>query len=331
MLVHAAKSVLKSSLDQGAYFWGPHRAKSQHPRLWILTYHRVLPKSDPRYALEEPGMVVEPETFAMHMDLVQKHLTIVSLQDWLQRRDSGQALPPKSCAITFDDGWLDNYQYAFPILQDKGIPATVFVVTHMIGTNATFWPNRLAHVLEQKPNAIETFPLERDKGELPLNGNSSRETLSQIIAYLKQYPDDYIHRWLDDVDSTPPTSRSLMDWDELRTMADTGLVDVGSHSCHHYRLQSDLAAEVIAKEVSDSKHKLEEELQRPAQVFCYPNGDSSPLARELVANNYRAAVTTQGGINSASKLRPFELLRISIHEDRCKTAPKLSSRLANWY
>lgn len=329
MLLQTAKSILKSSLDHSAYLFGPHRRQSSEPQLWILMYHRVLPKSDPRYVMEEPGMVVEPETFAMHMDLVQEHFTVISLQEWLERRDSGQALPRKSCAITFDDGWLDNFQYAFPILERKGIPATIFVVTHMIGTSASFWPNRVTQLLTQEPGIIDNFPVEGAK-LTPLNG-SDAESLSRLIAELKHYSDDRIHRWLDEVDSSSSQERSLMNWDELRSMVATGLVDIGSHSCHHYRLQATLPREVVAREITHSKHKLEQELERLVQVFCYPNGDSSPFARDLVAQHYKAAVTTSGGINSAVKLRPFELLRIAIHEDRCKTVPKFSSRLANWY
>lgn len=330
MLLQTAKSLFKSSMDYGAYWFGPHRGQSSQPQLWILTYHRVLPKNDPRYAMEEPGMVVEPDTFAMQLDLVQEHFTVISLQEWLQRRDSGQALPPKSCAITFDDGWLDNFEYAFPILQQKGIPATVFVVTHMIGSNRQFWPNRLAQLLRERPEVLETFP-GLTEGISLSTPPATRDGLSQLIHQLKKFPDQVIHEWLDQVDASPAPQRSLMNWDELRSMAASGLIDVGSHGCHHYRLESNLAPETVAQEVADSKRRLLEELPRFAQVFCYPNGDSSPLARDLVAEHYKAAVTTSRGINLSTGLRPFELLRIAIHEDRCNTAVKFSSRLANWY
>lgn len=329
MLAQAAKSLIKRPLDYGAHWWGPHRGQPQAPQLWILTYHRILPRSDPRYALEEPGMVVEPKTFAMHMDLIREHFTIVSLQEWLQRRDSGQALPLKSCAITFDDGWLDNFEYAFPILKEQGIPATIFVVTHMIGSKDHFWPNRLGQVLASRPEALRSLPLAPHNVE-SISPRLRGDKLSRLVQQLKEYPDPVINQWLNDIDTAPSVERSLMNWDELREMVASGLVDVGSHGCHHYRLDN-LDAKTIAREIVESKRRLEEELPRSVQVFCYPNGDSSPLARDLVAEHYKAAVTTSRGINSSRGLKPLELLRIAIHEDRCNTVVKLSSRLANWY
>lgn len=329
MLVQAAKSLLKGSVDYGAHWWGPHRRQPQQPQLWVLMYHRILPRSDPRYALEEPGMVVEPETFAMHMDLVREHFTIMSLQEWLQRRDSGQTLPLKSCAITFDDGWLDNFEYAFPILEKKQVPATVFVVTHMIGSNESFWPNRVARLLATRPEALQSLPLvdDRQLASQP----PGRELLSRVIRELKAHPDQVISHWLNELDPSPAMERSLMNWDELRQMVASGLIDVGSHGCRHYRLLESLDPDTIASEISESKQRLADELPRFVHVFCFPNGDSSALARDLVEEHYMAAVTTRRGINSSRELKPFELLRIAIHEDRCNTAVKLSSRLANWY
>jgi peptidoglycan/xylan/chitin deacetylase (PgdA/CDA1 family) len=330
MLVRTAKNTLRSSVNAAARLFGPQRMHFREPRLWILMYHRIIPKDDPRYAREEPGMVVEPETFDLHLQILRRHFEMISLSEWLQRRHSGQALPPKSCAITFDDGWLDNYEHAYPLLRKHQVPATLFAVSHMIGTEDCFWPNKVAALLEQPRERLESLPWLAP--HLPSGENlASRDSITEIVAALKQYPDDQVQAWLGEVEISAFGERSLMNWDELRSMVDSGLVEVGSHTCHHFRLRADLAPELIESELAESQRKIAEELGQSPRLFCYPNGDLCDTALEKVPQYYEGAVTTKRGINIACKLRHFQLTRLGIHQDRCDTEAKFYSRLANWY
>lgn len=333
MLYQRAKRTLRASIDHSSRWLGQHNGGGKKPKLWVLMYHRVLPKADPRYALEEPGMVVEPGTFRMHLEVLQRHFEFLPLQEWISRWHNGQTLPPKSCALTFDDGWLDNFEYAFPLLKEKGIPATVFAVSHMVGTSDTFWPNKIARLLKNEPvEVLSTLPwLQPHLGAL--KQPSQRDAVAAVVHALKQHPDDQIHRWLESAEpkQRTKTKPSLMNWDQLRTMEASGLVDIGSHTCRHYRLGDSLNPAVIKQEIEESKRKLQENLCNMAPLFCYPNGDVCNLALRSVPQHYTGAVTTRRGINSASKLNPYELLRIGVHEDRCKTTEQFYSRLANWY
>jgi peptidoglycan/xylan/chitin deacetylase (PgdA/CDA1 family) len=331
MLLRTAKNTLRSSVDSAASLFGPQRWRLREPRLWILMYHRILPKSDPRYSREEPGMVVTPETLEMHLQILRRHFDIIPLGEWLERRHSGQALPAKSCAITFDDGWLDNYEYAFPLLKKHQVPATLFAVSHMIGTNETFWPNQIANLLERPRRELES--LSWLAPHLPPESEcaSGQEMASQVIGSLKTFPDDKIRAWLGGDAAPGADERVMMNWDELREMADSGLVEIGSHTCHHYRLRADLSPDIIERELAESRKKLGEELNEPPRLFCYPNGDVCDHALQKVSEYYQAAVTTNRGINVAGKLNSYQLLRLGIHQDRCDTEAKFYSRLANWY
>src|SRR5690625_3668553 len=97
--------MIKPAVMAGADYFGAHRRKSSEPRLWVLMYHRILPLDDPRFALEEPGMIVQPDTFDMHLKEVQQHFDVVSLSEWVHANQNGDPVPKKACAITFDDGW----------------------------------------------------------------------------------------------------------------------------------------------------------------------------------------------------------------------------------
>jgi hypothetical protein len=152
--------MLKQSLKQlattGADLLGPHRFSwRRDQQLWVLMYHRVLPREDVRYRLEEPGMIVTPDTFAMHLRELKRHFDVMDFSEWLRLRDKGEALPRRACVITFDDGWLDNYEYALPIITSEATPITLFAVAEKIGTDFQFWPNIISALLVS--NAIEAM------------------------------------------------------------------------------------------------------------------------------------------------------------------------------
>jgi len=325
------KNTIKFPLEVCAAHFGHHRRSNKSPRLWIMMYHRILPPSDARHAQEEPGMIVEPETFEMHLKLLQNEFTLVSLQDWVNRHINCQPLPEKACAITFDDGWLDNFEYAFPILSKLNIPATLFAVSNMIGTHQEFWPNRLVRLLQLPQRQREIFPwLSELANDAPVNS----ETSASAIYSLKKYADNQIIEWLDEAESSlqlpTPSLPALMNWQQLRQISDDPLFDIGSHTCHHIRLRSDLDADIRYQEITASKNLLESKLEKPVNLFCYPNGDSCPEAVKEVAKHYQAAVTTQPGINFANKVQSHSLLRYGVHQDISNHPRRLLARISDW-
>jgi peptidoglycan/xylan/chitin deacetylase (PgdA/CDA1 family) len=293
-------------------------------------YHRILPASDPRYAAEEPGMVVTPETFRDHLQTLSEFFEFVHLGEWQRRAKAGQALPTKACAITFDDGWSDNYQYALPILQATSTPATLFAVAQMIGTRRQFWPNRINELLRHHVDEVRSLPdtqwLGITSAEPP-----DRERIAQVIHACKQMSDDEVEARLDELESAVGIDTggepALMDWRQLGEMANTGLVEIGSHTCSHRRLLPSLDEMTLHHEIVDSKHILETKLERPVSSFCYPNGDYSPAAANLVAQHYDLAVTTRRGLNNIAS-NVHQLNRIGLHEDVSNSRSQLLARLS---
>jgi UDP-2,3-diacylglucosamine pyrophosphatase LpxH len=79
-----------------------------------------------------------------------KRFTVLSLNELLERWRTDQLDASKAyCVITFDDGWQDNYQYAFPVLKHYGLPATIFLATDFIGTDRWFWPDQHHQILDR--------------------------------------------------------------------------------------------------------------------------------------------------------------------------------------
>lgn len=332
-----AKHAAKTLVNEIAARVGPHRWPAREPRLWVLMYHRVIPAEQAAREGEEPGMYVTPETFARHLGWMREQFEIVQLGDWVTRASAGAPLPARACAVTFDDGWRDNYEHAFPLLKQTQTPATIFAVSHLVGTARQFWPNRLSRLLGQ----IATAPanarpagaawlLELANGALPAPADSAG--IAALIHACKTLPDAEINRRLDALEAELPgmdVAPQLLDWAQLREMQASGLVDVGSHTCHHYRLRADLPEAVALAEIADSQALLKKELGSAVDLFCYPNGDYTDRTAAAVAERYRAAVTTQRGINRRSQ--PLNrLARIGMHEDVSNTRSRFLARVSTW-
>ncbi|MDQ2076164.1 polysaccharide deacetylase family protein [Marinimicrobium sp. ABcell2] len=322
--------MIKPVFLAGADYFGAHRRATAEPRLWILMYHRILPREDERFASEEPGMVVQPDSFDMHLRELKRHFDVVTLGEWIAAKDRGETLPKKACAITFDDGWRDNYEYAFPALKAHQLPATLFAVAEKIGTDFQFWPNVVAGLLHAGAGPeMARHPVFSDA----IQGHErNREDIAACINRLKANSDEAIFRALEDINwrSMSETAPALMSWEQLREMQSSGLVEIGSHTCSHRRLNGDMAQDALVHEIVHSKDVLETQTGQSVNLFCFPNGDYTPAALDLVKNHYQAAVTTQSGINQGGAIQPHELTRLGMHDDISNTGRRFNARLSGW-
>ncbi len=94
----------------------------------VLMYHRV------GYPEEDPGLYVTPESFERQMEFLKAHhYRVWPLAELVRRIQAGETIPMNVVVITFDDGYLDNFNYAFPVLKKMDFPATIFMITDNIG------------------------------------------------------------------------------------------------------------------------------------------------------------------------------------------------------
>lgn len=333
---HSLKRIIKPAAISFASQFGPHN-RPQQDTLWVLMYHRILPRCDSRFLQEEPGMLVTPDSFAMHLKEIKRHFDVMFLSDWVKAKAKGEKLPAKACTITFDDGWLDNFEYALPALKAEAMPATLFAVADKIGTDFQFWPNIISILLLNNAGTkLAEHPLfERFADDLrTANKHSSRDHIAHIIHQLKQLSDETIFSTLKDIEwqslCPPELPPALMNWEQLKIMQDSGLVEIGSHTCSHRRLTNALPTEDLRHEIVTSKQILQEKLCKPIDLFCFPNGDYNSEALELVKANYMAAVTTRRGINRPENFNIHELTRIGVHDEVSHTSRLFRARLSGW-
>lgn len=303
----------------GALAW----AKRQVARrgLVVLTFHRVLCDAERQQTQSQSSLVVTDYLFEALLRHIVANYEIVDLQE------AGERVPPPSSkprlAITFDDGWCDNAQVAFPITQRYGVPLTIFLSTGRLGRWFPFWPERVGLLVrraEATPEGgaklmqlIAMEPTQQLRGALlgPDHVNSLIEALKTLSS---QQREDFLRRLQECTDGAADGARidATMNWEQVLQMHRNGVV-FGSHT-HNHGLLPYLSREEIIDELSNSKQAIERHLGIACRLFAYPNGDASAPVRQLVAESgYQLAFLNEAGVWTAAT-DPLLIPRVNISQ-----------------
>jgi hypothetical protein len=212
----------------------------------------------------------------------------------------------------------------------------------MIGTNEMFWPGRLARITteiaynhpQQWLNPYLKWLRSAPTSYQFATTAPTSEEITQLVAYTKALPDQEIHQRLNKIESElglnkVPYTKSLLDWKQVIEMTKSGLIEVGSHTCHHIRLNNHTPSHILEKEIIDSKRTIEKHAAQDVKTFCFPNGDYSKQALKLVKQHYYGAVTTEKGWNR-DNIDNHLLKRIGIHEDIAHDKVAFLGRISGW-
>ncbi len=321
-------------LAGGYYYSGMPRVRHRG-RVAILTYHRVVSESLAHEEHIQPGMYVLDRSFEDHMAYLKKQFTILPIERLVEMTQTGRLEQGRSyCVVTFDDGWRDNYQYAFPLLKKFGIPATVFLATDYIGTSNWFWPDRLAwliaHARGNRTGDAVHEAINTVLGEIPEIGveatnrwlarsnSKSLRDADTLIEWCKDLDPELIVRFVERLGQALridlPQKRVLLNWDEVREMASHGIT-FGSHSCTH-RIMTKVALSEAERELTGSWQAMLRQGIKPAPVFCYPNGNCNQELKDSTRKSgYLAAVGCKTGLVEGGSDDPFDLKRVGVHQD----------------
>jgi peptidoglycan/xylan/chitin deacetylase (PgdA/CDA1 family) len=293
----------------------------------VLMYHRVLPLDKAGgYDFSHRGMVVSINTFEKQISYLMKHYTVISLDKFLE----GKTSSTNTCIITFDDGWLDNYINAFPILRSYRCPVTIFLPTGFIGTTKVFWQEEFicsVTLLKQK-GVLEEFIAsssyshgigEKLTAISTKNMNGGGLEFDELIETLMSMDDlevtailNEIRVFMDKINIRPDVRRWILNWNEIQEMQKYG-ISFGSHAVTH-RILTHINEGDAEVEIFESKHILQHNIGVPVKAFAYPNGDYNlVLESHIISAGYECAISTQVGFFSRNK-NFITLGRIGIHE-----------------
>lgn len=317
------KAMLKAAMS-GLYHSGAPRLLSPYTQGsgLIFMMHQVRPAQDQDF---NPNGILQitPDFLEAVLDQLQEEgLDTVTLDEAAGRLKNGD--DRRFACLTFDDGYRDNLEYAYPILKRRNVPATIYIPTDYPSGRGELWWLALEEVIARA-----------DEIELCRNGALWRLPARTVTEKWKAF--EQVYTWLRKIDQV--TQRQvvralaerygvdmermcralIMDWDEIRELASDPLITIGAHTKGHYALAG-LSAERARDEMRGSADCLEERLgSRPAH-FAYPYGDESSagprefqIAKEL---GFATATTTRKGmLFPAHRDHLTALPRVSLNGD----------------
>jgi peptidoglycan/xylan/chitin deacetylase (PgdA/CDA1 family)/CelD/BcsL family acetyltransferase involved in cellulose biosynthesis len=301
------------------------------PICHIFIYHRVNDDYDP-FLPSIPVMV-----FRKQMEFLRKNFPVVSLEE-IASGEFPQNREKYCIAITFDDGYRDNFLHAFPVLKDLGMPATFFLATGYIETGEMPWYDQVcwAFKLTTQPQ----FSLGSIGGpNASLGSRSERlQAMGKTLAWLREAKEAertrMIPRLLEALGVPGPLSlpNLMLSWAQVQQMSKEKFT-FGAHTVSHPAL-SRISGERLEAEILESKDKIEEKLQLPVAHFAYPFGqpfDINAESKQAVQRaGFSTAVTTAWGFN-----RPgddlFELKRFNPWFRAWDFDPGRFGMVLDWY
>jgi peptidoglycan/xylan/chitin deacetylase (PgdA/CDA1 family) len=278
----------------------------------VLTLHRIVDDAEFAASSSLPGILIRDRTFDQFLAWASRTCEIADLGRGTPDWDAHPARP--RIALTFDDGWLDNYRFAQPLAARHGASMTVFVCPGLLGRRFPFWPERVAWLIGEARNQGVV-------GHIVNGVASANESIEDAVERLKRLEPGERCSLIDRLESAvgEPLARSAaeptnqtMSWDEIRELHQKG-VCFGSHTQNH-TLLTRIAANCAQVELTRSRAEIEEMLGEPCELFAYPNGDHNASVRRAVAQSgYRLAFTTEHG-EWVSKTDRLLIPRINVSE-----------------
>lgn len=287
-------------------------------RLSILIFHRVLPVADPLFPEE-----MHAERFSEICRWLANWFNVLPLDEAIDRLYLG-SLPPRSMALTFDDGYADNAEVAAPLLRRYNLPCTFFVAAGFLD-GGCMWNDIVIQAVRHAPGSVlQAGKLQGvDLGSHSLDGwTARRAALDALIARVKYL--EPAHR-LDVVQALAaavgaPAARSeMMRSGQVAELAHRGF-GIGGHTVNHPILAR-LDEKAALAEMTEGRERLRAIIGRPVSLFAYPNGKPGTdyhattvqLARRC---GFQAAVSTAWG-SATPRSDRFQLPRFTPW-DRCR-------------
>lgn len=286
-----------------------------------LNYHRI---GDGRHSIFDRGLYS-----ATREDLDRQVRWLKANFDVIAPRDIDYVVRVKRgrhVLITFDDGYVDNYEHAFPVLKAHGVPATFFIATGFIDEPQLPWWDEIAWMVRTSKRSGLEMPGYLE-GAVSFDEPERERAVRTLLRAYKKLPDERTKDFLNAAGAATGTGRPPRDlvdprtfwmtWDMIREMHAAGMT-IGGHTVHHPVL-SRLSREEQAKEIASCERRLKEELGIPMHTFAYPvgsrdafNSDSQECLRERGVLN---AFSYYGGISSLRAWNDYDIRRMAVEQD----------------
>jgi peptidoglycan/xylan/chitin deacetylase (PgdA/CDA1 family) len=267
----------------------------------ILTLHHVRPPRDEAF---QPNSILEisPQFLDRLIVHLRKNKVDLVSMDEVRRRLVERDFSRRFVALTFDDGYRDNLEYALPVLQRHGAPFALYI--------ATSFPDRLGEIWWI---ALERVVAKTDRLVVEMDGKSrffecaepakKRKAFHEVYWWLRSIPqEETLRRVVRDicvrygVDLKAPTGQFCMDWAEIAYVANDPLCTIGAHTISHCFLTK-VTEKIARSEMQRSAEVIEASLGNRPKHFAYPYGDGGRREFAIAADlGFKTAVTSKPAV-----------------------------------
>ncbi len=271
----------------------------------MLMFHRIIPDTNAKRIHNHLSLEITPEHLEKTINFfIKKDYCFLSIDQLYENFRKGIIPDKKFVVFTFDDGYRDNLEIAYPIFKKYGIPFTVYITTGLPNKTAILW----WYILEDMLLNINAVQFTWNEKKYFYNSRTSDEkekAFETIQAFIHQ--NFSINNYLElfravfkdfQPDLTLNSSMLGMNWDEIRRLNEDPLVTIGAHTVNHFNLAK-LPDDVLKSEILESKIVLEKQLGQPIKHFAYPYGKLHHASeREFECANdlgFNTATTTNIG------------------------------------
>lgn len=264
----------------------------------VLTYHGVISDS---HAINDYCFIKQSD-FDRQMKYLSENFHVKSIDDaYLNESSSKNPV----AVITFDDGFMNNFEYAFPILKKYRLPATIFLSTKFIDTDETIWFCRVIQIIE----SCKIDEIVWDGIKLKIRTNEEKRLASSKIQEdLKLKSPCEIDKGLDRLceqlnvrSSILGSPYQMLTRENITEMLDSGLIHFGAHT-HKHAILSRLSEADARTEVMTSISEVERFTGVACKTFAYPNGginDYSEFHKQLLKDlNVKTSFSMKDGLSS---------------------------------
>lgn len=292
-------------------------------KLIVLAYHRIM-EFDENFPFDIELISARPQQFEKQIKHISKYYSPITIEELCECHRTKSKIPDRSVLITFDDGFYDNYEYAFPVLKKYNVPATIFVSTDYIDSNTTFWFDKLAYLVLNKDLVISESNLLYDIVKNKTH-NSRRCILEQCLELIKQVPDSTRINSLNDLYESNQDALNDMPYKEYSSTLSSenilemnnSVISFGSHTKSHPILTQLNESEKL-KEMTGSKNTLEQLLKTRIDTIAYPVGTESAYNKSVINNSikagYELGFTYVHGVNNWPLDQSFTIKRLHVEQ-----------------
>jgi len=288
--------------------------------LYCFNYHRIGNESDTDY---DPNVFsCTEESFNTHLEFIGRNFKIITADELQSYIDATEEFQEKVALITFDDGYIDNYSVAFPILEKHAVSALFFLSTQFIYEDKVPWWDELSFMLKKTP--CKYAELLNQGRQIEIDKLNISATIRRVIRSFKLDSSRSIEQKMEIMRSTLKVNiedyqreRLFINWDMVKLMLRSGM-KFGSHTCSH-QILSHLSPTEQLYEVQRSKEIIENEINNSVKYFAYPVGGWNSFNQTTVSavrtSDYLLSFTCEKGVNRNLKNHKYELRRFNVNNN----------------